>query len=205
MDIRKNMFDHSIFGQGASLLAHHSGKLMDTAARESQGINAFYDLMPEWFIVPGVVIATSAAIIASQAMVSGSFTLINEAVRLNLWPKMKINYPTEAKGQIFIPGINTLLFVGCVGVVFTSGSCKNGSCLWIGHHHYYDHDHDTVCQLHGIAPGQPRAYLCFLIGLFCDRSVLLNCINGQICSRRLYHFDDRFCNVLCNVHLVPVA
>jgi KUP system potassium uptake protein len=104
-------------GQGASLLKHHPGKLMDTVARETQGINAFYDLMPQWFIVPGVVIATSAAIIASQAMVSGSFTLINEAVRLNLWPKMKINYPTEAKGQIFIPGINTLLFAGCVGVV----------------------------------------------------------------------------------------
>jgi len=63
------------------------------------------------------VIATSAAIIASQAMVTGSFTLINEAIRLNLWPKLKINYPTEAKGQIFIPAINTLLFVGCVGVV----------------------------------------------------------------------------------------
>ncbi len=73
--------------------------------------------MPQWFIVPGVIIATSAAIIASQAMVTGSFTLINEAMRLNLWPKIKINYPTEAKGQIFIPGINTFLFVGCVGVV----------------------------------------------------------------------------------------
>ncbi len=104
-------------GQGASLLKHHTGKLMDTAARESEGINAFYDLMPQWFIVPGVIIATSAAIIASQAMVTGSFTLINEAMRLNLWPKMKINYPSEAKGQIFIPGINTLLFAGCVAVV----------------------------------------------------------------------------------------
>jgi KUP system potassium uptake protein len=104
-------------GQGASLLKHHPGKLMDAVARETQGINAFYDLMPQWFIVPGVVIATSAAIIASQAMVSGSFTLINEAMRLNLWPKMKTVYPTEAKGQIFIPGINTLLFAGCVGVV----------------------------------------------------------------------------------------
>lgn len=104
-------------GQGASLLKHHSGKLMDEVARESQGINAFYDLMPEWFIVPGVIIATSAAVIASQAMVSGSFTLISEAMRLNLWPKMKVNYPTEAKGQIFIPGINLLLFAGCVCVV----------------------------------------------------------------------------------------
>ncbi|HMI78225.1 MAG TPA: KUP/HAK/KT family potassium transporter, partial [Ferruginibacter sp.] len=105
------------FGQGASLLKHHSGKLLDKATIDGEGINAFYDLMPDWFIVPGVIIATSAAIIASQAMVSGSFTLISEAIRLNLWPKLKINYPTEAKGQIFIPAINTLLFVGCVGVV----------------------------------------------------------------------------------------
>jgi len=105
------------FGQGASLLKLHTGKLMNEVARETEGINAFYDLMPPWFIVPGVIIATSAAIIASQAMVTGSFTLINEAMRLNLWPKMKINYPSEAKGQIFIPGINTLLFIGCVGVV----------------------------------------------------------------------------------------
>lgn len=105
------------FGQGASLLKLHSGKLIDSAARNNEGINGFFDMMPQWFIVPGVIIATSAAIIASQAMVTGSFTLINEAVRLNLWPKMKINYPTEAKGQIFIPGINFLLFAGCVGVV----------------------------------------------------------------------------------------
>ncbi len=105
------------FGQGASLLKHHTGLLVNAASKEATGINAFYDLMPQWFIVPGVIIATMAAIIASQAMVTGSFTLINEAIRLNLWPKMKIKYPSEARGQIFIPGINTLLFLGCVGVV----------------------------------------------------------------------------------------
>lgn len=105
------------FGQGASLLKYHSSKLLDTATIQAEGINAFYDLMPQWFIVPGVIIATSAAIIASQAMVTGSFTLINEAIRLNLWPKFKINYPSEARGQIFIPGINTILFIGCVAVV----------------------------------------------------------------------------------------
>ena len=105
------------FGQGASLLKHHNGKLLDAATIKFEGINAFYDLMPNWFIIPGVIIATSAAIIASQAMVTGSFTLINEAIRLNLWPKLKINYPSEARGQIFIPAINMLLFIGCVGVV----------------------------------------------------------------------------------------
>jgi KUP system potassium uptake protein len=105
------------FGQGASLLKHHNGMKMTDEVITKLGINAFYDLMPQWFIVPGVLIATSAAIIASQAMVSGSFTLINEAMRLNLWPRLKINFPTEARGQIFIPAINTLLFVGCVAVV----------------------------------------------------------------------------------------
>ncbi|HPH89470.1 MAG TPA: KUP/HAK/KT family potassium transporter [Ferruginibacter sp.] len=105
------------FGQGASIMKHHMGKEMTKQVLEGEGINAFYDLMPQWFIVPGVIIATSAAIIASQAMVSGSFTLINEAMRLNLWPRLKINYPTEARGQIFIPALNFLLYVGCVGVV----------------------------------------------------------------------------------------
>lgn len=104
-------------GQGASLLKNHSGQFMSTAVREATGANAFYDLMPEWFIVPGVIIATSAAIIASQAMVSSSFTLINEAMRLNLWPRMRTRFPSEIKGQIFIPGVNLLLYVGCVIVV----------------------------------------------------------------------------------------
>ncbi len=105
------------FGQGASLLAKHKGLLVTSAAKESLGINAFYDIMPQWFILCGVIIATSAAIIASQAMISGSFTLISEALRLNLWPKMKVRYPSEERGQLFVPGINLLLYIGCVGVV----------------------------------------------------------------------------------------
>lgn len=104
-------------GQGASLLAFHNGLEVTEAAVEQLGINAFYDLMPHWFIIPGVVIATCAAIIASQAMISGSFTLISEAMRLNLWPKLKIRYPSEARGQLFIPSLNLLMFIGCVGVV----------------------------------------------------------------------------------------
>jgi KUP system potassium uptake protein len=105
------------FGQGAYLLAHRNGLQITEEVKSSMGINAFYDLMPEWFIIPGVVIATTAAIIASQAMVSGAYTLISEAMRLNLWPKVKIRYPSEEKGQLFIPAINVLMFLGCVGVV----------------------------------------------------------------------------------------
>lgn len=105
------------FGQGALLLSSHKGLLINAANKAQFGINAFYDLMPQWFILFGVIIATSAAIIASQAMISGSFTLISEALRLNLWPKMKVRYPSEERGQLFVPGINLLLFVGCLGVV----------------------------------------------------------------------------------------
>ncbi|HVF96360.1 MAG TPA: KUP/HAK/KT family potassium transporter, partial [Flavisolibacter sp.] len=104
-------------GQGAYLLAHRSGLVITEATKTQYGINAFYDLMPEWFIIFGVVIATSAAIIASQAMITGAFTLISEAMRLNLWPKLKIRYPSEEKGQLFIPSLNLLMFLGCVGVV----------------------------------------------------------------------------------------
>ena len=105
-------------GQGAWLLQNQSGKVFEG--------KTFYALMPDWFLIPGIVIATAAAIIASQALISGSFTLISEAIRLNLWPKMKINYPTEAKGQLFVPGINLLLFVGCVGIVLYF---KNSSAM----------------------------------------------------------------------------
>ncbi len=105
------------FGQGANLLAHRSGLTITPEIKSSLSINAFYDMMPQWFIIPGVIIATSAAIIASQAMVSGAFTLVSEAMRLNLWPKLRIQYPSEARGQLYIPTINFLMFLGCVLVV----------------------------------------------------------------------------------------
>ncbi len=105
------------FGQGALLLSHRSGLKITEEVKKSLGVNAFFDLMPHWFIIPGVIIATTAAIIASQAMISGAYTLISEAMRLNLWPKVKVRYPTEARGQLFIPAINVLMFLGCVGIV----------------------------------------------------------------------------------------
>ena len=104
-------------GQGSLLLAEHSGLHVTEAAKQSLSIHAFYNLMPQWFILAGVIIATSAAIIASQAMISGAFTLISEAMRLNLWPKLKIRYPSEEKGQLFIPAINLMMFLGCTAVV----------------------------------------------------------------------------------------
>jgi KUP system potassium uptake protein len=102
------------FGQAAYLI-HHEGETLQTLGG-SNG-NPFYLIMADWFQPIGIVIATLAAVIASQALISGSFTLINEAVRLNFWPKVKIKYPTELKGQLYIPSINWLLFFGCVGIV----------------------------------------------------------------------------------------
>jgi KUP system potassium uptake protein len=103
-------------GQGAWLMSHYNGKKI-TAQLIETGFNPFYSLMPEWFLYIGIALATAAAIIASQALISGSFTLISEAIRLNLWPKFKIVYPTEARGQLYIPAINFLLVAGCIGIV----------------------------------------------------------------------------------------
>lgn len=103
-------------GQGAWLLTHYHGQVI-TPQMITMGFNPFYGIMPQWFVMAGITIATCATIIASQALISGSYTLISEAMRLNLWPKIKIHYPSEEKGQLYIPGINTLLFLGCCGIV----------------------------------------------------------------------------------------
>ncbi len=98
------------FGQGAFLLTLEGQTLNNDG-------NPFYLIMPHWFLLIGIFIATLAAIIASQAVISGTFTLISEAIRLNLWPKVRIVYPTILKGQIYVPSANRLLFLGCIFVV----------------------------------------------------------------------------------------
>jgi KUP system potassium uptake protein len=111
-------------GQGAWLLSNYNGVLITGDLIES-GFNPFYGVMPTWFLYFGIAIATAATIIASQALISGSFTLISEAMRLTLWPKLKINYPSEARGQLFIPATNTLLYLGCVGIVLYFQKASN--------------------------------------------------------------------------------
>jgi KUP system potassium uptake protein len=71
-------------------------------------------MMPGWFLIPGIIIATLAAIIASQALISGSYTLISEAMNLNFWPRVTVRQPTELKGQIYIPSVNIILWIGCL-------------------------------------------------------------------------------------------
>lgn len=104
-------------GQGAWLLGHQ-GELL-------QGRNPFFQLMPVDLLLVGVGISTLAAIVACQAVISGSFTLINEAITLNFWPRVRVKFPTLVRGQIYIPSVNWLLWAGCVGVMFYFGSSGN--------------------------------------------------------------------------------
>ncbi len=96
-------------GQAAMLMSHAGGRL--------EGKTPFYAIVPEAILPLGIAIATAAAIIASQALISGSFTLVGEAMRLNFWYRQEINYPTDVKGQLYIPQVNWLLMFGCIGVV----------------------------------------------------------------------------------------
>ena len=96
-------------GQGAWVLLQHKQSL--------SGINPFFAIVPSPFLLSSVVLATVASIIASQALISGSFTLISEAISLGFWPRIKVKYPTNIRGQIYIPSINWVLFIGCLMVV----------------------------------------------------------------------------------------
>lgn len=79
-----------------------------------QGRNPFFEIMPHWFLIAGIIIATAATIIASQALISGSYTLISEAMNLNFWPRVTVRQPSNLKGQIYIPSVNTILWIGCI-------------------------------------------------------------------------------------------
>jgi len=100
----------SYFGQGAWLLNEYNGRALgDTLP--------FFATIPSWLLIFGVIIATMATIIASQALISGTFTLVNEAIKLKLWPATRVRYPSQMKGQIYIPAINWILMFGCIIVV----------------------------------------------------------------------------------------
>ena len=100
----KTMLILNYLGQGAYLLV---GKV-------AEGENPFYSIVPQGFVAPVVVMATCAAIIASQALLSGSFTIFSEAVNLNFWPQLKIKYPTVERGQLYIPSVNWIMLAGCL-------------------------------------------------------------------------------------------
>jgi KUP system potassium uptake protein len=104
------------FGQGAWLMIN--GGL-------EAGSNPFYGIMPQWFLIPGILIASAAAIIASHAFIRGSYNLVSEAVSLNFWPKLKISYPPYMKGQVYVPYVNWFLWIACSCVVIFFGKSSN--------------------------------------------------------------------------------
>ena len=100
----------SYFGQGAWLLKEFEGKTLGEKI-------PFFEMMPQPLLIFGLIIATLATIIASQALISGTFTLVNEAVKLKLWPATRVRYPSQIKGQIYVPAINWMLLLGSSVVV----------------------------------------------------------------------------------------
>lgn len=88
-------------------------------------LNPFFEMMPHWFLIPSILIATAATIIASQALISGSFTLVSEAMNLNFWPRVTVRQPSNIKGQIYIPSVNTILWFGCVLMVIYFKTSSN--------------------------------------------------------------------------------
>ncbi len=106
----KIMLILNYLGQGAWLLTNYNKSGFSA-------VNPFFGIMEEWMVVPGVIMATAAAIIASQALITGSFTIFSEAMSLNLWPNQKIDYPSGVKGQMYIPRINWGLLLFCIIVV----------------------------------------------------------------------------------------
>lgn len=113
---RKNIRNSWIFVKSALLINYfgQSAWLLTNGSTLLNGRNPFYEIMPEWFLIPGIIIATLATIIASQALISGSYTLISEAMNLNFWPRVTVRQPSDTKGQIYIPSVNTILWIGCI-------------------------------------------------------------------------------------------
>jgi KUP system potassium uptake protein len=110
------------------LMANYIGQsawLLHQGQPSLNGRNPFFEMMPHWFLIPGIIIATAATIIASQALISGSYTLISEAMNLNFWPRVTVRQPTELKGQIYIPSVNNILWLGCILMVIYFQNSSN--------------------------------------------------------------------------------
>lgn len=104
-------------GQSAWIISH----LNDLPA----DVNPFFAIIPDQFLIVGVIMATIAAVIASQALISGSFTIFNEAMNLNFWPRQFIKHPSDIKGQLYIPFVNKFLFVFCVFTILFFQTSSN--------------------------------------------------------------------------------
>ena len=104
----KTMLILNYLGQGAWVLNH-----ADTAL----AVNPFFAIMPQSMLFFAIIMATGAAIVASQALISGTFSILSEAMNLHFWPRMRIKHPTHVKGQLYIPMINLAMYIGVVLII----------------------------------------------------------------------------------------
>ena len=108
-------------GQGAWLIANHNNTVLNTI----KDLNPFFEMLPGQIRPFAVILSALAAIIASQALITGSYSIVSEAIKLDLMPHIKINYPSTTKGQIYIPLVNNIMWVGCIGVVLLFQSSEH--------------------------------------------------------------------------------
>ena len=138
-----------------ALMTNYLGQaawLMTQGSEFLGGRNPFYEMMPSWFLLPGILIATLAAIIASQALISGSYTLISEAMSLNFWPRVTVRQPTELKGTDLYPKCehHSLDWL-CVDDFIFPKLHTHGGRIWIFYHHRHDDDHDSPHVLYALS------------------------------------------------------
>jgi len=108
-------------GQGAWLITNHNNTVLNTI----KDLNPFFEMLPGQLRPFAVILSALAAIIASQALITGSYSIVSEAIKLDLMPHIKINYPSTTKGQIYIPLVNNIMWVGCIGVVLLFQSSEH--------------------------------------------------------------------------------
>ncbi len=162
------------FGQGAWLIAN--------GAPEA-GLNPFYAIMPKWFLVPGILIATAAAIIASQAIISGSYTIVKEAISLNFWPKARVLNPTFIRGQVYLPFVNWYLWVACsLVVIFFQASANMGAAYGLS---IIITEIMTTILLSYYLYKKELDYRLILVGFLCFIT-----IEGSFLIANLYKFND---------------
>ena len=108
-------------GQGAWIISNHT----DANLNAIKDLNPFFEMLPDQLRPFAVVLSALAAIIASQALITGSYSIVSEAIKLDLMPHIQINYPSTTKGQIYIPLVNNIMWVGCIGVVLLFQSSEH--------------------------------------------------------------------------------
>ena len=108
-------------GQGAWIITNHTNESFNAI----KDLNPFFEMLPSQLRPFAVILSALAAIIASQALITGSYSIVSEAIKLDLMPHIKINYPSTTKGQIYIPLVNNIMWVGCIGVVLLFQSSEH--------------------------------------------------------------------------------